>query len=241
MLRRLGRTAVVQGVLGACAVAWLSLVRATTRFERDPPDFGGVLEGNEPIIAAMWHGQHFMVPFAIPAGMRAGALVSRSADGELNARVLRRLGVEPIRGSGGSPRKARKRGGAVALREMTRKLQDGWTVAMTADIPKSARRCGDGIVLLAQISGRPVYPIAVVCRWRIDFASWDRASMGLPFGRGAMVLGRPVRVPRHATAQEFEQCRREVERSLDDAHARAYEMVGCRDPGAALRPTPSVR
>ena len=35
-------------------------------------------------------------------------------------------------------------------------------------------------------------PVAVVTSRRIDFRSWDRASLGLPFGRGAMVLGEPI-------------------------------------------------
>ena len=71
---------------------------------------------------------------------------------------------------------------------------------MTADIPKVSRVCGPGIVTLAQLSGRPIVPVAVVTSRRIDFASWDRASLGLPFGRGAMVLGEPVHVARDADA-----------------------------------------
>ena len=65
---------------------------------------------------------------------------------------------------------------------------------MTADVPKIARVCGEGIVTLARLSGRPIVPVAVVTSRRIDFESWDRASLGLPFGRGAMVLGEPIRV-----------------------------------------------
>ena len=77
---------------------------------------------------------------------------------------------------------------------MLRALGDGEMVVMTADVPKIARVCGAGIITLAQMSGRPIVPVAVVTSRRIDFNSWDRASLGLPFGRGAIVVGEPVHV-----------------------------------------------
>jgi lysophospholipid acyltransferase (LPLAT)-like uncharacterized protein len=106
---------------------------------------------------------------------------------------------------------------------------------MTADVPKIARRCGRGIVVLAQHSGRPIVPVAVATSRRMDVRSWDRASLGLPFGRGAMVLGEPIRVPRDADAAAVEAAREAVERGLDAVHERAYALVGARDPGAGLR------
>ena len=151
-----------------------------------------------PVIAAMWHGQHFMIHFAKRPQDRAASLVSRSGDGEFNAIALRHLGVRAIRGSGARGRDIRKKGGVQALRGMLRALSDGEMVVMTADIPKISRVCGLGIVTLAQLSGRPIVPVAVVTSRRIDFNSWDRASIGLPFGRGAIVLGEPVHVPREA-------------------------------------------
>ena len=107
---------------------------------------------------------------------------------------------------------------------------------MTADIPKISRVCGLGIVTLAQLSGRPIVPVAVVTSRRIDFNSWDRASIGLPFGRGAIVLGEPVSVPREADEPALERLRQGVERELDRVHERAYALVGSRDPGAKTSP-----
>jgi lysophospholipid acyltransferase (LPLAT)-like uncharacterized protein len=121
---------------------------------------------------------------------------------------------------------------------MLRALADGEMVVMTADVPKISRICGPGIVTLAQLSGRPIVPVAVVTSRRLDFKSWDRASLGLPFGRGAMVLGDPVYVARDADAAALEAARLAVERSLDAVHARAYALVGARDPGA--KPAPSL-
>lgn len=234
MFKTLGRQRFVQETLGFIAALYLALVRATTRFTLEPADFPATIGPRLPVIAAMWHGQHFMVHFAWPRGSRVAALISRHEDGEINAIVLRRLGVVPVRGSGGKAAKMRKRGGVAALREMLRELAAGATVVLTADVPKLARQAGPGIVALAQMSGRPIYPIAVVVRCRLDFRSWDRASFPLPFGRGAMVLGQAIHVDRHASAADLETARKSVENGLDSAHARAYALLGQTDPGDAL-------
>ena len=235
MLKRIGRSRPVQEAIGALAAGYLGLVRRTNRFVIEPPDFEDKVGADLPVIAAMWHGQHFMTHFAWPKGAKVAALISRHGDAELNAIALRRLGVLPIRGSGGRAAKMHRRGGFAALREMLRALKDGVTIVMTADVPKIARVAGSGIVTLAQHSGRPIYPVAVVTSRRFDFKSWDRASLGKPFGRGAIVIGDPVRVPPQADAAELEALRAQVQDGLDRCYGRAYELVGVQDPGAGLR------
>ena len=89
---------------------YLGLVRRTNRFVLDPPDAYDRIGPLMPVIAAMWHGQHFMVHFARRREDRAASLVSRSGDGELNAIALRHLGVRAIRGSGARGRDVRAEG-----------------------------------------------------------------------------------------------------------------------------------
>jgi lysophospholipid acyltransferase (LPLAT)-like uncharacterized protein len=232
LVKRIIRSRAVQESLGFLVAGYLKAVHRTNRFVMEPADAYDRIGPLMPVIAAMWHGQHFMIHFARRPQDRAASLVSRSGDGEFNAIALRHLGVRAIRGSGARGRDIRKKGGVQAMRAMLRALDDGEMVVLTADIPKIARVCGEGIVTLAQLSGRPIVPVAVVTSRRIDFDSWDKASIGLPFGRGAMVLGDPIPVPRDADAQALEALRRQVERELDRVHARAYALVGSRDPGA---------
>ena len=243
LVKRITRSRPVQETLGFLVAGYLKLVQRTNRFVMEPADAYDRI-AQMPVIAAMWHGQHFMIHFAKRPQDRAASLVSRSGDGEFNAIALRHLGVRAIRGSGARGRDIRKKGGVQALRAMLKALSDGEMVVMTADIPKIARVCGQGIVTLAQLSGRPIVPVAVVTSRRIDFDSWDKASIGLPFGRGAIVLGDPVHVPREADDEAMERLRRTVERELDRVHERAYALVGSKDPGAkdpgAKDPAPSL-
>ena len=224
--------------LGFLFAAYLKLVRATNRFAREPADVEARIAGRTPVIVAMWHGQHMMTTFAWPGSIsRMAALISRHIDAGAQAVALRHLGVEAVRGSGARPHRARAKGGIPALIALRRYLGRGVSVAMTADIPKFPRLAGLGIIALAKHSGRPIAPTAVVTSRRLDFNSWDKASLGLPFGRGAIVIGDLIDVPADADEAAMEAARRAVEKALDAAYARAYAMVGSKDPGADLRGT----
>ena len=232
LLKRISRMKPARESAGFLMARYLDLVRRTNRFVTEPANIEASIAPLMPVIAAMWHGQHFMVHFAKRPQDRAASLVSRSGDGEINAVALRHVGVRAIRGSGARGRSVRAKGGISATRAMLRALEDGEMVVMTADIPKIARRCGEGIITLARLSGRPIVPVAVVTSRRIDFDSWDRASLGLPFGRGAMVIGDSIFVERDADSAALERARLAVEAGLDRVHERAYHLVGSRDPGA---------
>lgn len=228
MLTRLGRTPAVQEALGATLAGWISLVGSTTRWRREPEEAAEILRPDWPVIIAMWHGQHFLVPLLRPHWAPVTVLISPHGDGEINAIACRRFGMGSIRGSGQdqSKKKSERRRGAQALRSMINALDEGTTVALTADVPKTGGVAGLGIVTLARISGRPIYPVAFATSFKFDLGSWDAATLNLPFGRGALVLGKPIHVSEDADAEEMEQARRAVQCGLDAVHARAYSLAG---------------
>jgi lysophospholipid acyltransferase (LPLAT)-like uncharacterized protein len=236
MIRRFGRSQFTQATVGFLLAGYLRVVQWTSRITTVPADLDAKLKDEAPIICAMWHGQHLMMSFAWPNAIdRFAALISRHADAGAQAAALRWLGVTPVRGSGGPPDKSRRRGGAPALRELLRQLEMGVSVAMTADVPKDARVAGLGIISLAKLSGRPIAPTAVASSRRVQFDTWDRATLGLPFGRAVVVVGDLIRVAPDADDEAMESARLAVQDGLDDAHRKAYGMVGATDPGAHLR------
>ena len=235
-----GKASFVDRALGFVMAHYLKLVRRSNRFVVEPRDLDLSAAIYHPAIIAMWHGQHLMMPFArAPSIARVYAMVSRHRDAGFQATALRWFRIEPIRGSGARGDRVREKGGAKALIGLKRLIDGGATVAMTADVPKVARVAGLGIVTLARISGRPIVPIAVVTSRRFDFNSWDRASVGLPFGRGAIVVGEPIHVPADADDAAMEAARLAVQSALDAAHARAYAPRRRRRPGR--RPAPPRR
>ena len=186
-----------------------------------------------PAIFAFWHGQHFMTPFIRTKDWhRAKVLISRHRDGEFNAIAVERLGIGTIRGSGDHGSAFHRKGGVGAFKEMVRALEDNYNVALTADVPKRSRVAGLGIIMLARESGRPIMPFAMATSRYIQLKNWDRTTINLPFGRGALVGVEEVHVPADADAAAMEQYRLKVERILNEATKRAYELVG-RPEGAA--------
>jgi lysophospholipid acyltransferase (LPLAT)-like uncharacterized protein len=109
--------------------SFLALVWRTNRDTDQSTDWETLLEGEFPAIFALWHGQHILVPNAAPRDRAFVTLVSRSADAEINARVIRRAGFDVIRASGGRDHGAVARKGGVgaliAMRDALKGRQRG--------------------------------------------------------------------------------------------------------------------
>ena len=84
------------------------------------------------------------------------------------------------------------------MRSLLEVLQSGSLVAITPDGPRGPRHVVQpGVARLAALSGVPVVPAAAFCRPARRLGSWDRMILPLPFGRGRIVYGTPIMVPRH--------------------------------------------
>lgn len=223
-LKSLGSYRVILALVGELLALYLRLVYVTTRWTCLPDDALERLPQTFPQITAMWHGQHFMIPFLKPKGLPVAVMISHHRDGEINARAVQRFGFLAIRGAGSQSGK--DKGGAKALRQLLQLLKQNINVGMTADVPKVSRVAGLGIVKLAQLSGRPIVPVAVVKKHFYQFSSWDRAVIGLPFGPGVLAVGEPVFVPRDADDATCEALRLRVQDDLNDLHERAYAQLG---------------
>jgi hypothetical protein len=225
LAKRVTASRAFQKALGMTAANYLRLVWNTSTLVLEPPDIYDRLRPELPIILAMWHGQHFMVPFFRRPEHSAKVLISRHRDGEVNAIAAQRLGIGTIRGSGDHGREFGRKGAVPAFKAMLGALAEGHNVALTADVPKVSRVAGAGIIALARLSRRPIYSIAVTTSRRIELDSWDRAEVNLPFSRCAIVLGGPIRVAADADEPAQETVRRELEAELDRITVRAHALA----------------
>jgi hypothetical protein len=227
LIRNVLRSSLVQRAVGLFAAEFLRLVWLTNKFSFDPPDIYRIVEPDMPAIFAFWHGQHFMTPFIKTKDIhRAKVLISRHRDGEFNAIAAERLGIGTIRGSGDHGGAFHRKGGVGAFKEMVRALAEGYNVALTADVPKRSRVVGLGIIMLARESGRPIMPFAMATSRFFRLNNWDRTTINLPFGKGALVGIEPVIVPPDADTEIMEQLRAKLEATLNEATRRAYAQVG---------------
>jgi lysophospholipid acyltransferase (LPLAT)-like uncharacterized protein len=230
LLKRIARSHHLQKVVGILAAEYLRLVWKTSTVILEPPDIYERAIPELPVIIAMWHGQHFLMPF-VRRGYRAKVLISRHHDGEMNAIAAERLGVGTIRGSGDMGRRFDRKGGVGAFKAMLDALEDGCSMALTADVPKVSRVAGAGIIKLAQLSGRMLVPVAMTTSRRIELNSWDHSAVNLPFSRIAIAVGDTIRVPADAEDASLESYRVALQATLNAATERAHALADRRDGG----------
>src|SRR5664279_3680496 len=139
LFKRIVASSAFQGAVGSVAAWYLRLAWYSSRKIFEPATIYDTVQ--MPAIIAMWHGQHFLMPFIKrkDASHRAKVLISRHRDGELNARAAERLGIGTIRGSGAHNGEFHRKGGALAFTCLLEALAQGYNVALTADVPKVAR------------------------------------------------------------------------------------------------------
>ena len=220
-------------------VNYIKLVIKTSTVVADPPDFIDRAHRLHPSIIALWHGQFFLLPVIYPPEIPGRAMVSRHDDAAALARVLHRFGLGLIRGAGAAG--GRDRGGAEAAHGAVASLREGFSIAMTADVPPGpARKCGLGIVTIGSLSGRPIVPFAVATSRYRAVNSWSRMTINLPFSKLGIVMGDPIFVPRGASREELENCRKRVEAALNEVTAKAYARADA-DPARATPPPRAER
>ncbi len=223
MLKRLLRSGPVQAVTARIVGLYLHAALRTTHWTVvGTGHITGHIAG-EPAIAAFWHERLPMVPalwfhmWALGARGTPRVLVSKHRDGRFIGAVVKRFGVQVVHGSSsktGSARDVSEKGGAASIRVLLGELQAGEHVLITPDGPRGPRRrAAPGVAQLAGLSGAPVLPVGVQTSRHRVLPTWDGMCVPLPFGRGVIVCGEPIPVPRDG----WEGALPAIEAALSDA------------------------
>jgi lysophospholipid acyltransferase (LPLAT)-like uncharacterized protein len=193
---------------------------------REPSDdFYAPFDQNRAVIVALWHGEHFLLPFLGRKADRMVPLSTNHRDGEILARGGKYFGLRFLRGSGDHGGEFLRKKALQAFSGMMRELASGGNVVVTADVPKIARVAGLGIVTLAKYSQCPIVPVAMATSRVHRLSNWDRTCINLPFGRMGVVRGAEIRVPRNADEATLEAARLAVENALNTVTERAYALA----------------
>lgn len=227
-MRKLIRHPAVQAGLARMLGAYIAFVARTTRWRLVGADPAlAEIAGGRPLVIAFWHERLPVVPalfrlvvgrLPVAARLVPHVLVSRHRDGRFIGAAVERFGVRMVYGS-------TSRGGAPALVGLLRVLRDGHPVLITPDGPRGPRRqAAPGVAQLAALSGTPVLPVGAATSAHRILPSWDRMMLPLPFGRGAIVCGPLLRVPRDGAEAALPA----IAAALDAAAAEADAAIGGR-------------
>jgi lysophospholipid acyltransferase (LPLAT)-like uncharacterized protein len=189
------------------------------------------LPKSEPVILTFWHDRlvyaaELVHRRLVRRGCRMTVLVSSSRDGELGAKVARMLGVELARGSA-------SRGGTRALRGLYRAVtREGCSPIIIPDGPKGPRHeAKRGVVVLSQMTGAPILPLAYAAERAWKLGSWDRLIIPRPFTRIVVAVGEPRVVPRGLDDEALEGERVRLEQTLDRLVATSEERAASQSAG----------
>ncbi len=201
------------------ALAWLALVRWTTKFESIGYDnLKPILDRNENYIGAFWHSR-LILEGVLFRGTRAIIMIGRHQDAEYYARILRHYGFILARGSS-------TRGGSSALKAVVDAVKEGYSAGIVPDGPRGPACVAQmGVIEIAKLTGRPIIPVANSIRRRFHVKSWDRMLIPLPFTRGVHIFGEPIHVPPDADEAMMESIRQNLEQVLNELTARADRLV----------------
>jgi lysophospholipid acyltransferase (LPLAT)-like uncharacterized protein len=214
------RDKLVPALAPRVAYAYILLLRASMRLEYDNQDalrrarreFGHY-------ILTFWHSRFVMMPY-VCLDRRMVALISRSRDSRMLGLILEQLGFTLAWGSSSI-------GGAQALRQVLRKVKEGYDVAITPDGPRGPRRrVKPGVITTARLTGLPIVPTAFSARPARRLASWDRTLVPYPFARGLFVCGEPMLVARDVDEAEQDRLRLSLEAEVDRLTDLADTRVG---------------
>lgn len=222
-IKHISRHPKVRAGLGHLTARLIRWVKTTTRWTTiNAAGAEPAWRGDVPVIVAFWHNRLALMPYCWPSPKPFHMLISGHPDGQLIARAVGAFGIKTIAGSS-------TRGGGGAVRELVRKLKAGESIGITPDGPRGpAHVAQDGVIALARLSGAAILPAAVSVSNRLRLKTWDRLIVGLPFGRGVMVWGDPIAVPRdcdEATARALQQ---RVQDELNRVSAAADEAADAR-------------
>ena len=190
--------------------AYLRFALRTTRWTLLGADQLGPYLYAKPAIFAFWHERLPLMPALwtlaldirqrenTPRG-RMHVLVSRHHDGRLIGDMMRGFGLDLVHGSTAKPgdKRPEQKGGAASLRTLLAVLAAGDQIVITPDGPRGpAREAAQGVAQLAALADIPIVPCAAQSTRRRILPTWDRMVLPLPFGRGVLVCGEPITVPR---------------------------------------------
>jgi lysophospholipid acyltransferase (LPLAT)-like uncharacterized protein len=194
------------GVLGG---ALLSSLFATCRVRATGEEnYQQFWRAGQPVVFVLWHGRLLSGTYH-QRGRGLVALISEHRDGEYIARVVQRWGYGTVRGSS-------TRGGTGALRGLLHNVRSGHSVVVTPDGPQGPReRIKLGALMIAQLSGAPVIPVATGAdrSWFFE-GGWDRFQVPKPFSRVHILYGEPIHIPRGAREDQLQAFGERVEGAL---------------------------
>lgn len=174
-------------------------------------------EQKKNYVLGFWHGS-MLLPWFINRDKNIIALISKSKDGDLLAKVLKHWNYNVVRGSSTV-------GGDVALGIMIDFAKNNCSIAITPDGPKGPiHKLKAGAVITAKKSGLPLILMGVGFKKKKILKSWDKFEIPLFFSEAKIVYSNPIYIDRNLSYEETSKMIEECENILNNLQSEANKF-----------------
>jgi len=224
-LKKIGGWKVTQELFGLLLSLYARFVYLTNRWTIEGlENIKPYWDSKRPLVVCFWHGRMVMMVYMWPSLKPILMFQSQHRDSRLMVSFIRHFKLKAFM----HDREVHD-GKARAFLALRRHLLKGGAVGITPDGPKGPRyQVKRGVVALAIKSKCDIIPGAYSCSRGRFLRSWDRFFVGLPFGRGAFVYGKPLSP--EAYDLDEKRLQQAVEEGLKCVTMRADDLCGLLTP-----------
>ncbi|MCH9030482.1 MAG: lysophospholipid acyltransferase family protein, partial [Bacteroidetes bacterium] len=150
---------------------------------------------NKNYILVFWHGT-MLLPWYLHGDPNFVALISKSKDGDLLAKILKHWNYNVVRGSSST-------GGDIALAIMIDFAKNDYSVTITPDGPRGpAHKFKAGAVITAKKSEVPLILAGVGYQKKKVLSNWDKFEVPYFFSKSKIVYSEPIFVESNLSYKE---------------------------------------
>jgi lysophospholipid acyltransferase (LPLAT)-like uncharacterized protein len=207
------------------SAAFLELIWRTARIRIVGKEkLTDALREHGAVVPVFWH-QHLLLCARFLTdrkveGLKPGFMISPSVDGEAPTMLARLYGAHVVRGSGSYTGVRAVRGVHHAI------VKELISPAITPDGPRGPRfKMKPGAIFAAQISRKPVIPIAYAARPARLLKTWDKFVIPLPFAKVRIAIGEPYFPARKLDDDQMQAAQRELEERLQQVFKDAQSHL----------------
>jgi len=163
---------------------------------------------NQNFVLAFWHGT-MLLPWYLHGSPSFAALTSKSKDGDLLAKILRKWNYEVVRGSSSV-------GGDVALGIMIDYTKNNYSIAITPDGPRGPRhKFKAGAVITAKKANVPIVLSGIGYKKRKVLKNWDKFEVPFFFSSAKIIYSDPIYVSKELDYAETSDVIKKCETKLN--------------------------
>ncbi len=172
---------------------------------------------NKNYILAFWHGT-MLLPWYLHGNPKCAALISKSKDGDLLAKILKHWNYNVVRGSSST-------GGDIALAIMIDFAKNDYSVTITPDGPRGpAHKFKAGAVITAKKSEVPLILAGVGYQKKKVLSNWDKFEVPYFFSKAKIIYSEPIFIEANLSYEETSNIIINCENKLNELQREAQDF-----------------